>query len=339
MRFGPVPVEESLGGILAHGVKFKDVVLRKGEIIQDIHIVKLKTVGFETIVVAELDEGDVGEDLAALSLAQAVTGQNLSIEAPSTGRVNIYAACNGLFVPDETFIHRINDVDEAITLATLPPMCRVQPGEMVATVKIIPFAVPKQVLAHVVSVAKSDILSVASFLPLRIGVISTLLPGLKPSIVSKTVEILTERIAMTPAKIIEEQRIFHEAAALSQAIESLSQTSDVVIIFGATAITDRRDVIPAAIEKCRGHVLHFGMPVDPGNLLLLGQLGNGTPVIGAPGCARSPKENGFDWILYRLLTGQAIAPRDIKRLGVGGLLIRSTNHPSSNQATTYQVAR
>ena len=92
------------------------------------------------------------------------------------------------------------------------------------------------------------------------------------------------------------------------------------MVFGASAIADRRDVIPAAIEAAGGAVEHFGMPVDPGNLLLVGRVGE-KPVIGAPGCARSPKENGFDWVLQRLLAGLAVTRSDITRLGVGGLLM------------------
>ena len=42
--------------------------------------------------------------------------------------------------------------------------------------------------------------------------------------------------------------------------------AELVIVFGASAIADRRDVIPAAIERVGGSIEHFGMPVDPGNL-------------------------------------------------------------------------
>ena len=79
-------------------------------------------------------------------------------------------------------------------------------------------------------------------------------------------------------------------------------------------------------EAAGGRVDHLGMPVDPGNLLLLGQLGD-LPVIGAPGCARSPKENGFDWVLHRLLAGLAVTRSDVTALGVGGLLMEIVSRP------------
>jgi len=68
------------------------------------------------------------------------------------------------------------------------------------------------------------------------------------------------------------------------------------------------------------------MPVDPGNLLLVAEAG-GRAVLGAPGCARSPKENGFDWILMRLLAGLPIRRTDITGLGVGGLLMEIVTRP------------
>lgn len=102
--------------------------------------------------------------------------------------------------------------------------------------------------------------------------------------------------------------------------------ADLVVIFGASAIADRRDVIPAGIEAAGGSVAHLGMPVDPGNLLLVGAYGP-VPVIGAPGCARSPKENGFDWVLHRLLAALPVTRADIVALGVGGLLMEIVSRP------------
>ena len=99
-----------------------------------------------------------------------------------------------------------------------------------------------------------------------------------------------------------------------------------MLVAGASAIVDRRDVIPAAIERRGGTIEHFGMPVDPGNLLLLGRLGE-VPVLGLPGCARSPKVNGFDWVLQRLLAGLPVGAEDIMRMGAGGLLAEIPRGP------------
>jgi molybdenum cofactor cytidylyltransferase len=79
------------------------------------------------------------------------------------------------------------------------------------------------------------------------------------------------------------------------------------------------------------------MPVDPGNLLLMGRL-DGVPVLGLPGCARSPKINGFDWVLQRLLAGLPVGPKEIMRMGVGGLLADIPSRPLPRAKTVVSGA-
>ena len=101
---------------------------------------------------------------------------------------------------------------------------------------------------------------------------------------------------------------------------------DLFLIAGASAIVDRHDVVPAGIEQAGGKVIHFGMPVDPGNLLLTAEL-DGKPVLGLPGCAKSPKYNGFDMVLERLAAGLPVGRAEIVRMGAGGLLAEIPTRP------------
>ena len=218
-------------------------------------------------------------------------------------------------------------------MATLVPMRPVVAGEMIATVKIIPFAVSRDCLDASLAAVAAPPVSIAAFRPLEIGVISTMLPGLKPATVAKTLNLLDDRLALAGGRITREARVAHDTGHLTELLRQVADI-DVLVIFGASAITDRRDVVPAAIEAVGGTVEHLGMPVDPGNLLLLGRLGhNGTtiPVIGAPGCARSPKENGFDFVMWRLLAGLPVTGADLRRMGVGGLLSEIVTRPQPRQ--------
>jgi molybdenum cofactor cytidylyltransferase len=167
-----------------------------------------------------------------------------------------------------------------------------------------------------------------------------MLPGLKPSVMDKTRRILEERLKPAGATLLDEARVPHDVAPLAEALKKLTgEGADLLIAFGASAITDKADVIPAAVESAGGTVKHFGMPVDPGNLLLIGELG-GRPVLGAPGCARSPAENGFDWVLNRLLAGLPVKEADITGMGVGGLLMEIVSRPQPREpaAQTAGVA-
>lgn len=332
MKFGSFPLAEAEGGIAAHSVRVPELAVRKGSIISKTDIEILKRAGVQEIVIAKLEPGDIPEDQAANSLAKAIAGPGVRIEDAFTGRANLFAGAAGVLLIDRAAVERLNRVDEAVTFATLPEFRAVQEGELIGTVKIIPFAISREV--HQAALAAAGcMIRVVPYAVRRVGVVSTLLPGLARKVIDKTVSVTENRLKPAGAVIASELRIPHEAGALKTAIEqAIEKKSELVIVFGASAIADRRDVIPAAIEAAGGRIEHFGMPVDPGNLMLIGSVGE-IPVIGAPGCARSPKENGFDWLLMRLLAKLPVKREDITELGVGGLLMEIVSRPQPREAT------
>ena len=331
MKFGPVPVAEAEGVILAHAVRVDGVALKKGDVVTSQRRRLLQEAGVTRVLAARLEDGDVGEDEAAGRLASRLAGAHVRAAPPFTGRVNLFAEAAGLVVVDGAAVDRVNAVDEAITVATLPAHRAVEDGDMVATVKMIPFSTKETTLeAALAALGDVPVVSVAPFRPLRVAVVSTVLPGLKESVIAKTLRALEARLAPTGAKVVAHETAPHEIGPLAGALERVARSADLVIVFGASAITDRRDVIPAAVEAFGGRIERFGMPVDPGNLLLLASRQN-LPIIGAPGCARSPKENGFDWVLQRLIAGTPISGADIRTMGVGGLLMEIELRPQPRE--------
>ena len=329
MKFGPVSPDEALGSTAVHSIRKGDLVLKKGTVIGAAEVAALKAAGVSEVVVSRLEAGDVTEDEAAAEIARAIGGKGVRFDRAFTGRCNLFADTAGVLVIDKPAVDRLNRIDEAVTLATLPEFKPVVEGEMIATVKIIPFAVASgQRDAALKEAAKAKpVIRIAPYKIRKIGVVSTLLPGLAPKVVEKTLKVMAERIAPTGASIIAERRVPHDQASLGKAIdELLTSGAELVVVFGASAIADRRDVIPAALESVGGEIEHFGMPVDPGNLMLVGKA-RGVAVLGAPGCARSPKENGFDWVLMRLLAGLPVGREDITGMGVGGLLMEIVTRP------------
>ncbi len=334
MKFGPMAPTEALGAIAVHSIRKDGLVLKKGTRIGEAEAAALQAAGIEEIVVARIEPGDVSEDEAAADIAAAVAGEGVRVDRAFTGRANLFAQAPGVLRVDRAAIDRLNRVDPAITLATLAAFAPVVAGKMIATVKIIPFAVEAKSRDRAVEVAREaePLVRVAPYRVKKIGVVSTLLPGLADKVIEKTLKILGDRIAPAGAAIVGERRVPHESRALAQALdEVLRAGAELVIVFGASAIADRRDVIPTAVEAIGGKIGHFGMPVDPGNLLLIAQA-QGRPVLGAPGCARSPKENGFDWVLMRLLAGLEVKGEDIAGMGVGGLLMEIVTRPQPREA-------
>ena len=346
MIFADLPVLDAVGALLVHSVKVGKLAFRKGRRLSPDDARALADAGRATVTVVRLDHDDIGEDAAATRIAAALAGPNVKLATAFTGRCNVLATAAGVLVVDRERLDRINLVDEAVTIATLPPYDVAQPREMVATVKIIPFAVSKAVLDACIAVATdgAPLVRVAAFRPRSVGLIQTRLPGIKESVLDKTVDVVNGRLAALGCPPASESRCPHDTAALAAAIVDMRKRgSEMVLIAGASAITDRRDVIPAAIERAGGRVDHFGMPVDPGNLLLLGRLADNTQVLGLPGCVRSPKVNGFDWVLQRLIADLPVTRLDIMRMGAGGLLKEIPTRPQpragADEAATMPAPR
>ena len=323
MQFGRIPVVSATGSILAHSVKYSSITLKKGTVLSAEHVRLLARAGCDSVVIARLESGDLDENETARRIASFISGENLEFQRPRTGRSNIVSKTFGVLVYDPEHLDRINLVDEAITIAVMPPYTVVEAGQVVATVKIIPYSVDENTLTGIEKMRPSlpALLHVAVFNRLKIGFIQTFYPGMRETILNKTRNTLDSRLQRLGNKVTSEQRCEHEEGAIAGAFEELLGSDyQMILIAGASATADRRDVIPLAIEAAGGRITHLGMPVEPGNLLVLGEFAADLPVICMPGCARSPAVNGFDWVLERLLAGIPVKRTDIMRMGVGGYI-------------------
>ncbi|MEQ8333135.1 molybdopterin-binding/glycosyltransferase family 2 protein [Nisaea sp.] len=322
MYFGELPVAKAEGAILAHSRRLDGRALKKGRVLDTDDLAALKAAGIEHVVCARLDDGDIPEDRAADQLATACSGAHIRVGPAFTGRANLFAETGGIVLYDPERLDGLNLVDETITLGLVPPYQAVTQGQMIGTLKIIPFAVPESPvrIAEALASQEGPLLRVAPFESRETVLIQSRLPGTKETVLDSTLRVTTDRLNALGSQLASEARCDHDHASLTNTLHrAIAANPGLILISGASAVVDRRDVIPSAIESVGGTILHFGMPVDPGNLMLIGRVGK-IPVIGMPGCARSPKLNGFDWVLQRICAGLDISPRDIMRMGVGGLL-------------------
>ncbi|WP_119391126.1 NTP transferase domain-containing protein [Taklimakanibacter lacteus] len=340
MKFGEIPIASAEGAILAHSVKHKAGMFRKGRVLSATDIALLAECGVAQVFAARLSDDDVPEDKAAEAVAKAIAGEGTVVQAPFTGRANLHARQRGLVVIDQERVRDFNRVHESLTLATSAPFEIVEERQMVATVKVIPFAVPRDMLEEGLSVIGADpLIRVESFKHRRAGLIITRLPQTKPSLIAKSEEAIRGRIAELDGTLAEVTVVEHAVMAVGDAVAKLhAKGLNPILIFGASAIVDRGDVIPAALEKAQGEVVHLGMPVDPGNLMMFGRL-EGAAVIGVPSCARSPKLNGFDWVLARIMAGLHVSGQDIMDMGAGGLLKEIPSRPSPREGEDAKSQR
>jgi molybdenum cofactor cytidylyltransferase len=327
MKFGSFRIAESDGVILAHTYRSAGLTLKKGHVIGPEDIEALAKSGASEIIGALLEPGDMGEDAAAGRVAACVAGGGVQLSDARTGRCNLDATVDGIVTVDAAAITAANMIDEAVTIATLADKTAVRRGQTIATVKIIPFAVSSLTMVGVEGALRRPAVRVAAFQAKRFALINTTLPGLKPSVIESTTAVTRARISSVGGTMADVRSCEHDTAATTLAIQNaLTHTPDILLVAGASATVDRGDIVPSAIVAAGGVIDHFGMPVDPGNLLVLGHIG-AVRVLVLPGCARSPKLNGFDWVLQRLAANIPVPRDDIMRMGAGGLLVDTPSRP------------
>jgi molybdenum cofactor cytidylyltransferase len=329
MKFGPVPLAKAEGAILAHSLALGAGRLRKGRVLDGADLAALRAAGYDSLTVARLDPGDMHEDAAALALAQALVpdpaAAGVVLRAVGTGRVNVIATGPGLVQLDAARINALNHIDSAMTVATLPDLMRIEAGAMLATIKIIPYGVACSAVERACAAARGAGAGALRLLPpviRRATLIQTFVNAADTG--AKGHAVTAARLARLGVALDPLCLVAHDVAPLAQALAQAG--GEVVLILTGSATSDSYDTAPQALRAAGGDMVHFGMPVDPGNLLFLGRLG-ARPVIGLPGCAKSPALNGADWVLERIICGLEVTPAAIMSLGVGGLLTEIPTRP------------
>lgn len=331
MKFGPLPVDQALGSVLAHTLITGARRLGKGQVLREADLALLRGAGIDSVTVARLEPDDVGEDTAAHRLALALVpdpaGQGIALSGAHTGRVNLIATRPGIVGLECEAIHALNRVDPAITFATLPPYQRVSTGTMIGTVKIISYAVDEKSLSVACNLARQAV-RVQPVTRHSATLILTRAPGADAKLAAKAREAVARRLSRLGIALLDAPRVGHDSAGIAAALSDAK--GEMLLILTGAATSDLHDTAPEGVRAAGGHVARFGMPVDPGNLLFHGTLGE-RPVIGLPGCARSPALNGADWVLERIACGLEISDDDIAAMGVGGLLKESAARPEPRE--------
>jgi molybdenum cofactor cytidylyltransferase len=322
MKFGMISLDEAEGATLAHSVTTPSGALKKGRVLAAEDIARLREGGLTEVMAARFEAGDVAEDEAARRIAEAAAGDGADVAAAFTGRANLMAKSSGLALVDGDLLLELNRMHEGLTIATLAPFEKMVAGQLVATIKVITFALPEETVAQAETLlrARGPLIAIAPFATCTAGLILTRVAGTSEKLIEKRKRVVEERLEALGSRLGRVEICDHDLASVTKAIEALDgEQADPLLIFGGTAIVDRGDVIPAAVTGAGGEVVHLGMPVDPGNLLLIAKLG-GRDVIGLPSCAGSPKINGFDWVLERRLAGLDVGWDEVAAMGLGGLL-------------------
>lgn len=321
MKFGDVSLDEAEGTILAHKLIAPDgkKLFNKGHVLTADDVAMLQSLGMTRVIAAALAVTDLHENEAARRIGVAVAGDCTRVVAPGVGRANVTAQVAGVLKINVHALDRLNNIDEGITIATLREHTLVQPGQLLALVKIIPYAVPAARVEDVEAIARESapVIAVRALQPRSVALIVSGPDSERESLLNDFTTPVRQRVEKLGGTLVDVSYVAHSAEAIAAAIAD--QRTDLVIVAGVSATIDHEDVIPSALRAAGGSVAHFGVPVDPGSLLMLGYRGT-TPVIGAPGCIKSLKTNVVDMILPRLFAGERLTRADFVAMGHGGLL-------------------
>jgi len=326
-----VKVEEAIGLPLAHDLtrivpgELKGRLFRKGHIVLDSDIPELKKIGKDHIYVLELGDDDLHEDDAAVRMAEAARGSNITATEPSEGKVLLKSAIRGLTVIDKTFINGVNAIDQ-LALATLQSNTVVTPGQSVAGTRVIPLLVAKEKVEQVERSARQwreahlgeGPISVKPFRTLKTGLITTgneVYNGLVEDRFGPVVRAKLEEYG----SYVEEQRLStDDSDSIAGHIRYFQDKQvDLILVTGGMSV-DPDDRTPGAIRQAGADIVSHGTPMLPGSMLMMAYLGH-TPVVGLPGSVMYDKYTVFDVLLPRICAGIRIGKTDITELGYGGL--------------------
>ena len=330
MFFGELKTESSLGGILSSSLEvYKDknkIKISKGTVINKNLVDLLLLNNIEFIKCAKLDDDEIDENSAVHEISKKIIiskKSNIEIQNPKNGRCNLVSNVDGIIIFQPNQLFSINSVTNDIGIASLKAFSKVKKNQIVASIKAIPFGIKKNNLQNIINVCQ-ECFKILPFQKKNIHLIQTTNQKTRAKILEKTLEVTKDRLSSCGNNKIVEKKCSHEIKSICEQLkESINEDADIILIFGTSAISDINDIIPQSILEINGSVLRLGMPVEPGNLILLAEIKiskKHISIIGMPGCARSKKENGVDWILWRKLCDLKISSEDINHMGNGGLL-------------------
>ena len=313
MQFKIVPTKKANSQILAHTIKLKDLVIRKGKVLNKEHLSILIKNRINEIYVAILQKEDYPENISADLIAKHICSKKLFNIIVSNGRADIYSRLKGVLNIDEKKLLRINEKNQDIAICSIKNYSVIKEGQLVGNVKVLPYAISKRNILKITNDKTiKNIFHIAKKTINKVGIIFTS-NHIKINKEEKILKAINLRLENFNLKVNHKKICKHNHKILALAIkEILKKNIDLILIYGETSISDINDVVPKSIATIKGRVISSIMPTDPGNLLLIGNISN-TTIIGVPGCAKSLKRNGFDDILERVCHGEKFNKKKLQK--------------------------
>lgn len=330
MKFGAMPIASAEGAILAHNLYDSDGkrLMNKGRLLKAKDIQKLREHDFTELIVARADANDIHENVAAQRVGDAIAGDGIRVNASGVGRANLMSTVRGVLQINIPALAQLNNIYDGICIASMREHILVDAKELVVLVKIIPFFVPDERIIDIEHIARENqpVISIRPLMPRKVALIISGPEVVREKLITDFHDPVRQRIEFLESELLEPVYVPHEPEYIANAMRDCADC-DLILVASVSAIIDRDDVVPDALRRAGGSITIHGLPVDPGTLMMMGYLNN-VPVIGAPGCIKSPKTNVIDLLLPRIITGERLTHSDLVQMGYGGLLEDISNRPA-----------
>lgn len=324
MRVQQLPISQSEGEILLHNVANAagQKIVAKGTRLTAKEMALLQQAGHENVWVALPEAGDLHEDEAATRIAAAMAEgiEGIRLTRAVAGRVNFHSEGNRLLYVDSIRLTAFNMLP-GVTLATRPSHTALGKGigrTDIATLKIIPYAIPETVVAEAMARAQA-ILRLAPLPPQRVALLITAEAGSAARLTRQFEPPTRTRLERLGSQLVEVRTVLQEENQIAAAVYELLATHDALFIGGQSSIMDNDDITLRGLRRAGVQVQLHGVPVEPGNMMALGYQAHQW-LLCAPGCAKSLETNVVDLLLPRLVAGERLERSDIAALALGGLL-------------------
>ena len=317
-------VQDAVGQTLCHDMTaildtgFKGVKFRRGHVIREEDIPELLSIGKEHIYVWEPEAGEVHEDDAAIALTKAMCGENIAVSGPSEGKMQLSAACDGLFCVNSAALREINSVPD-YTVASLPGFYPVKKGQKLCGARIVPLVTKRENVERAVSIAEAScpVFSVRPYRRLRAAAVITGSEVYYGRIKDAFEPILTEKLNNFGADILGFTKCPDDTDAILAAVDDfLARGAELILLTGGMSV-DPDDLTPGAIRRTGARVVTQGLPMQPGNMLTVAYLGEAV-LIGVPGASMHSKVTSLDVFLPRVFAGVEIKAESVAAFGEGG---------------------
>ncbi len=331
-----IKTEDAAGQVLCHDMtqiipgQYKDARFRKGHVVAPEDIPVLLSMGKENLYVYELREGWLHEDDAAERMCEMCLNDGMERKGPKEGKIELFAARDGLFRVDRERLNAVNAIDE-LMIATRHGDTAVRAGDKLAGTRVIPLVIEETKLAEAERiVAGKPLLELLPFRLKRAGVVTTGSEVFHGRIADAFTPVVEQKLKAFGIAMTEHITVDDGLANVRAAIDRLRGTDvDMILCTGGMSV-DPDDNTPGAIRESGARIVTYGAPVLPGAMFLLGYYEDGRPVMGLPGCVMYARATIFDLVLPRIAAGVELRRSDFTTLGEGGLCLgcESCSYPN-----------